>query len=63
MRYRIVMLPFLGRYHVTITFWDPNGESYDKVVRFYDIGPEHVHTERPEEVLAWLAEHLNEPVP
>jgi len=55
MRYRIIMLPFLGRYHVTITSWEPNGESMEKHTSFYDVGPEHCHTERPEEVLQWVA--------
>lgn len=63
MRYRIVMLPFMGRYHCTITQWDPNGESFDRTKRFYDIGPEMVHTEVLEEVLMWLAFHLDEPIP
>jgi hypothetical protein len=40
MRYRIIILPFLDRNHVTITSWDSQLGEASKRVRFWDMGPE-----------------------
>jgi hypothetical protein len=55
MRYRLILLPFLERYHVTLTSWDSQIGDGSKRVDFWDIGPEDVG--RPEiwALLAFVA--------
>ena len=58
MRYKLVLLPFLGRIHATLTWWDPNFPMEGERVQQWDIGEEHCHTERPYEVLSYIAGDL-----
>lgn len=58
MRYRLMMLPFLDRYHVTLTTWDSQIGSDSKRVQFWDVGPEEVNTARAYEILSYVAGDL-----
>jgi hypothetical protein len=63
MRYRLVVLPFMGRYHITLVEWEPNGEEFAKHSRFYDVGPEHCDVTSLASVLQWLSWNLSKPAP
>jgi hypothetical protein len=55
MRYKIVMLPFMGRYHVTLSWWDPSDPEAGKRCATYDVGPEDCQTEHLHSLLSFLA--------
>jgi len=58
MRYRIVLIPFMGHVHVTLTHIPHYGEKA-LGSEFFDVGPEDVnHPEELAEVLAYVAQEL-----
>jgi hypothetical protein len=58
MRCRLVILPFLERYHVTLTTWDSQYPQRTKRVQFWDIGPEHMSTFEVWAILSFVAGEL-----
>jgi len=58
MRYRIIILPFLDRYHVTMTSWDSQLGESSKRVAFWDVGPEHISSFQAWAILSYVAGDL-----
>lgn len=55
MRYRIVMLPFLGQVHITVTEWNSQLGNVDARSNSYVMEPDDGETEHLYSVLSWLA--------
>jgi hypothetical protein len=55
MRYRIVMLPFLGQVHITVTEWDSQLGNVSQNNRSFVCDPDDCETEHLYSVLSWLA--------
>lgn len=55
MRYKLVLLPFMGRVHATLTWWDPSDPRAGTRVQTWDIGPEDTETEHLYALLSYIA--------
>jgi hypothetical protein len=55
MRYRIIMLPFLGQVHITVTRWNSQLGDVSQSSESFVMEPDDGETEHLYSILAWLA--------
>jgi len=62
-RYRLILLPFLDRYHVTLTSWDSQVGEASKRVLFWDIGEEDIGEPHIWSLLTFVASEIASTTP